>query len=157
MNRSDFANRLRSTVIPEGNSPQDLIAMMLPISDALIHMMPESLFRYRRFNEWTLGAFKEDIVYAVPADKFNDPYDTLVRYDLVEIEKGINYLMSQEGIQQLKNWFQEGKDFPEAVKQALPDGLNDALDEHSPRDSRPIERTSRRGCCEQVRARSQKA
>lgn len=47
MDRNEFAKRLNSIVIPEGTSEELINKMVLPISDALVQMMPQSLFRYR--------------------------------------------------------------------------------------------------------------
>lgn len=45
-------------------------------------------------------AFKNDIVYAGTADRFNDPYDTLVRYNLKALEEGVNRVMSMESLEE---------------------------------------------------------
>lgn len=82
MEREEFAKRLYSTVIPEGTAPEDIQTMIRPVSEAIREMMPEKLFRYRNCNELSINAFENDIIYTVTADKFNDPYYILVRYDL---------------------------------------------------------------------------
>lgn len=81
MDRAEFAKRLRDIVLPSGTSPEDMQKMMLPVSEAIFQMMPSSLYRYRSCDKRHIEAFKNDTIYAVTADKFNDPYDTLVRYD----------------------------------------------------------------------------
>lgn len=52
------------------------------VSEAIREMIPKSLYRFRACNEMFVNAFQYDTIYAVTADKFNDPYYTLVRYDL---------------------------------------------------------------------------
>lgn len=47
MNREEFAKRLDGIQIQEGTDPKILYDSVLPISDALTQMMPQSLFRYR--------------------------------------------------------------------------------------------------------------
>ena len=76
MDREEFAKRLYSTVIPEGTAPEDIQTMTRPVTEAIREMMPKSLFRFRTFDKRALDAFENDIIYAVTADKFNDPYDT---------------------------------------------------------------------------------
>lgn len=127
MDREEFAKRLYSTVIPEGTAPEDMQAMTRPVSEAIREMMPKRLFRYRAFNDRSVGAFENDIIYAVTADKFNDPYDTLVRYDLEGIGKWVNTVMSIETLGQMKTWYAQGWDLPKEVKHILPKEMTDAL------------------------------
>jgi hypothetical protein len=90
-------------------------------------MVPKSLFRFREIDVRSVDAFKNDIIYAVTADKFNDPYDTLVRYDLEGIEKWVNTVMNTETLGQMKTWFAQGWDLLNEVKHILPKEMIDAL------------------------------
>ena len=108
---------------------------IFPVSEAIFKMMPSSLFRYRplyywqddTLNEKQIDAFKNDTIYAVTANRFNDPYDTLVRYDQEEIKRYVSSIMNRETLEGMKSWFAQGKDLSEEVKQMLPDGLTDFL------------------------------
>ncbi len=53
----------------------------MPITKALTAMLPEKLYRYRSCSTLNMDAFDKDLVYAVTADKFNAPYDTLIKYN----------------------------------------------------------------------------
>lgn len=127
MDREEFAKRLYSTVIPEGTLPEDIQAMIRPVSETIREMMPKSLFRFRACNEMSVDAFLNDNIYAVTADKFNDPYDTLVRYDLEGIEKWVNTVMNTETLGQMKTWFAEGWDLPKEVNHILTTEITDVL------------------------------
>ncbi len=127
MNREEFANRLYSKVIPEGIAPEDIQTLTRPVSEAIREMMPKSLFRFRTCNDLSVDAFQNDIIYAVTADKFNDPYDTLVRYDLEGIKKWVNTVMNTEALGQMKTWFAQGWDSPKEVKHILPKEMTDVL------------------------------
>jgi len=127
MDREEFAKRLYSTVIPEGKAPEAIQTLTRPVSEAIKVMMLKSLFRFRTCNDLSLDAFQNDIIYAVTADKFNDPYDTLVRYDLEGIEKWVNTVMNIETLRQMKTWFAQGWDLPSEVKHILPTEMTDAL------------------------------
>ena len=118
--RIDFSKILFSTVIPEGTDVEDIQKMTRPISEAITLMMPSSLFRFRAFSSEAVDAFKNDIIYAVTADKFNDPYDTLVGYDLQGIERGVDAAMNIETLVQLKTWLAQGNGIPEIIEQYLP-------------------------------------
>lgn len=127
MNREEFSKRLYSTVIPEGTAPEDIQALTRPVTEAIREMIPKSLFRFRAFEKRSLDAFEKDIIYAVTADKFNDPYDTLVRYDLEEIKKWVNIVMNTETLGQMKTWFAEGWNFPNEVNHILTTEMTDVL------------------------------
>lgn len=123
MNRSIFSERLKSIVIPEGTTAEDLNKLMLPLCDAIVHMMPSSLFRFRSFNKLQIDAFREDNVYAVSADKFNDPYDTLIRYDLDSIKNVVSSILTCDSMKQLRSFLEQGNDFPDNVRQSVSDEM----------------------------------
>lgn len=127
MDREEFAKRLYSAVIPEGTSPEDIQTHTHPVTEAIREMMPKSLFRFRAINDWAVDAFQNDIIFAVTADKFNDPYDTLVRYDLEEIKKWVNTVMNIETLGHMKTWYAQGWDLPKEVKHILPKEMTDTL------------------------------
>lgn len=134
MDRNEFSKRLNSITVSEGVTPEILNQSVLPISDALIQMMPNSLFRYRPLNpndkesfKKQIDAFKDDKVYAVTADKFNDPYDTLVRYDTNAIKEFIRVSISLDSFIQLKSYLEKGNDFPNSTKSMYSDGFIDNL------------------------------
>ncbi len=133
MDRDEFAKRLHSSVIPAGTSEEEMKKIMFPVSEAIFKMMPNSLFRYRplnndlKNNKRQIDAFKNDAIYAVTADRFNDPYDTLVRYDQEEIIRSVKAIVSYETIEGMKAWFAQGNDLTEEVKQILPGDLIDFL------------------------------
>ena len=120
MDRIGFSEVLLSTVIPEGIPVESIQKMTFPISEAITQMMPSSLFRFRAYTPDSVDAFKNDIIYAVTADRFNDPYDTLVGYDMSGIERGVDAAMSIQTLEQLKSWLAQGNDFPEIIEQYLP-------------------------------------
>ena len=123
MNRVEFAKRLEGIQIKEGTDPKILYDSVLPISDALTLMMPQSLFRYRSCTEKQIDAFQKDIIYAVSADLFNDPYDTLVRYDIDGIKDYVNALLESNTLVQLKKYLEEGNDFANNMKDSFPKGM----------------------------------
>lgn len=134
MDRNEFAKRLTSITVSEGVEPEVLYQSILPISEALVQMMPQSLFRYRPLDindkdvfERQIDAFKNDKVYAVTADRFNDPYDTLARYDINAIKEYIKTSISLNYLVQLKSYLEQGNDFPESTKQMYPEGFIDNI------------------------------
>ena len=129
MNREEFAKRLEGIQIQEGTDPKVLYDSVLPISDALIQMMPQSLFRYRSCTEKQIDAFQRNTIYAVSADLFNDPYDTLVRYDIDGIKNYVNALLESNTLVQLQKYLAEGNDFTNNVKDSFPQGMVEKIKE----------------------------
>ena len=127
MDRLEFEKRLQSIVIPGGTPQNELVRLLSPISEVISQMMPSSLFRFRTCNKRQIEAFEKDELYAVTADKFNDPYDTLVRYDKEGIKQSATSFMSYENIKRLKVFFGQGGDFPDEAKQLLPQDIIDDL------------------------------
>lgn len=127
MTRSDFDKILQGLVIPEGTPVETINEMVKPIRDAIAEMLPASLYRFRPCGEKQIDAFEKDRIFAVPADWFNDPYDTLVRYDLEEIKNYAKSFSSIKNLERLKDFFAKGNDFPKEFKQVLPDEAWDSL------------------------------
>lgn len=134
MDRNEFAKRLESIKVSEGVAPEILNQCVLPISEVLVQMLPQSLFRYRPCDsddkvafERQLDAFRNDKVFAVTADKFNDPYDTLARYDTDEIKEFIKASVSLKSLVQIKNYLEQGNDFSDSTKQMYPAEFVDNL------------------------------
>ena len=127
MDREEFKRVLDGIVIPEGDQPGDINRIMSPIRDSIQKMLPNSLFRYRPIEEdpakedKRIDAFEQDLIVALSADQFNDPFDTLVRYDLPVIEEYVGRVMNPDSLSALKQYLSQGNDFPEAMKQMLPD------------------------------------
>lgn len=110
MLRSEFAKLLESTTIPEGIEQEDIKSRIYPISAALMSMLPQKLYRYRSCSTLNLDAFDKDLIYAVTADKFNDPYDTLVYYNLDNIQEQMKVCCTEEFLKTFKQML-ENKDF----------------------------------------------
>jgi len=121
MEREEFAKRLMEIEIQEGTNLDVINSKVLPISDALVRLMPQSLYRYRACNERQIDAFEKDRIYAVTSDLFNDPYDTLVRYDINSIKEYTNALLTTKTLNGLKQYLKQGNGFPETIKSSFPE------------------------------------
>lgn len=121
MDREEFAKRLKAIEIQEGTNLDVINKKVLPISDTLVQLMPQSLYRYRACDERQIDAFEKDRIYAVTADLFNDPYDTLVRYDINSIKEYTNALLTTNTLKGLKQYLKQGNGFPETIKPPFPE------------------------------------
>lgn len=127
MDRLEFGKLIDNIVIPEGTPSDALVKAVLPIREALLEMMPKSLFRFRSCDDMHIDAFEKDAIYAVTADSFNDPYDTLLKYDMEGIRQYVERVMSIEGLEQLKAFLAQGNNLADEAKRTLPEGVWDSL------------------------------
>ena len=79
--RKEFREILERVYLPEGISNEDMKERLFPLSEHIFKNLPSNLYRYRSCSEMNLDAFDGDKLYAVTPDKFNDPYDSIFRYD----------------------------------------------------------------------------
>jgi len=80
--------------------------------------LPERLFRYRCFdeNDYSINAFRDDLIYSVKANKFNDPFDTLLKYDDATIIKNV---ADPEVTKKLRDYVSRNDVFPPEIQNRL--------------------------------------
>lgn len=127
MNRLEFAKILNSIIVPQGTPFEEINSKVRPINEAVSQMMPKSLFRYRACNDLSIDAFEKDIIYAVTADKYNDPYDTLVKCDIEGIKAFLRQVLSVETLVNLKAYMAQGNSMPEEIVHSNPNVLWDQI------------------------------
>ena len=120
MDRTVFGQILDSIVVPQGLSDDEVNKAVFPISKASFQMMPPRLFRYRLSGEKQIEAFEKDIIYAVTADKYNDPYDTLAKCDIDDVKRYLRDIFNVNTLLSLKDFLNKGNDFPDEVKMSNP-------------------------------------
>lgn len=113
--RSEFKKLLEETVIPEVMSYEEREPLLKPLLEYVHSIIPQKLFRYRDCSETQFDAFYNDRIYAGNAQKFNDPYDCLIRYDKQYLYDSIKQGASKEYIRKLRDRLKEGEPFPEFV------------------------------------------
>lgn len=111
--RKEIKRILESTILPEGISNEEMKEKLLPLSKQISENIPSKLFRNRPCSEMNIDAFNEDKLYAVTPDKFNDPYDSLFRYDKEGLRKAVLSSVSKEFLVSLRDYFRSGGTFPE--------------------------------------------
>lgn len=96
MDRKAFQEILESIKIPEGIATEDLQRLILPLNTALMRMAPERLFKYRSCCDNHIAAFKRDEVWMSTSDLFNDPFDTLIQFEVNELRSACNAMSNPE-------------------------------------------------------------
>ena len=118
MTRNDFSQLLNNIEVSGDASHEDVIKLVLPISNAVCKMMPEQLFRYRRCTDLNIDAFEHDKIYAVTADKFNDPYDTLTMFNVDNMRRFVDELMTKESFLHLQQRLKDRIGTPNIIKES---------------------------------------
>ena len=101
--RRIFKSKLESTVIPESMTYEERESLLKPLLEYVHSITPAKLFRYRDCSETQFDAFYNDRIYAGNAQKFNDPYDCLIRYDKQYLYDSIKQGASKEYIRKLRD------------------------------------------------------
>lgn len=112
-NRERFENLLQNTVVAEDVPSQERERLLSPLLDYVHDIIPASLFRYRECSEIQFDAFNNNLIYAVNAQKVNDPYDCLIRYDKQFLYDSLRRGASKEHIKQLRDSLKKGEPFPQ--------------------------------------------
>ena len=110
-----FKKILEETVIPEIMPYEERVPLLKPLVEYAHNIIPQKLFRYRECSEIQFDAFNKNLIYAVNAQKFNDPYDCLIRYDKQYIYDSISKGASKEKKQQLRDSLKKGESFPDFI------------------------------------------
>ena len=121
MDRSKFSEILNETLISGDVSDAQLNKAMRPIRQALLELKPDKLYRYRSVNSNNIDALKSDSIYTVTADRFNDPYDSLIQYDIDSIEKIIMATANADFMAALRDLIKSNS-LPSEVPNFFPNG-----------------------------------
>lgn len=113
----EIHNLLQKTVIPPGffelwlnNHPGLMAAQLKPLNTYLEDKAPKKLYRLRSFSKNSVKALEEGKLFFSRADKFNDPYDCLLRVDSNKLREKVFKQISDS---QFKGYLQSiGLKFP---------------------------------------------
>ena len=119
MNRAQFEKILDSTTICEGMKKDNVQRSVAPLTDALRQLMPERLFKYRSCCENHIKAFCEDKVYLATSDLYNDPFDTLIQYDVDAILRIFGFLKNTEVQKAIAQYIIDGGAIPEEISKII--------------------------------------
>ncbi len=79
--REIFKQLLESTYVSSKGSDEQVFEEMMSFLKKVIELIPESLFRYRKFDNNTLQAFEDGTVSLCAAKCFSDKYDSMIYVD----------------------------------------------------------------------------
>lgn len=79
--RETFKSLLENTFISRKGGDEYIIRETLSFLEKVLSFMPDSLFRYRSINEYTIPSFKKGTISLCKANCFSDKYDSMVFID----------------------------------------------------------------------------
>lgn len=117
--RKEFAKLLYGTTIDNTNSKEVTFEKLSKIRDWILKNIPKSLFRFRRYSEYSIEALKEDQIWGTSIWEFNDPYECVPCYNLQTLFEKMNNSLESQRFIELINALKEGQFVPE-IKRAYP-------------------------------------
>lgn len=99
MDRVKFQKILESIIIPDGMGQEDVMVALRPLNIALMQLIPERVYKYRRCSDDHISAFEDDELWMSTSDLFNDPFDTLIQFDECKIRSAFDAVI-QPGTQE---------------------------------------------------------
>lgn len=119
VDRKEFAELLYGTIINSTNSKENAFEKLSKIRGWLLANTPKRLFRFRRCNEYSIEALKEDQIWGTSIWEFNDPYECVPCYNFETLWGKITQSLESQKFFQLINVLKEGGILPE-IKRAYP-------------------------------------
>lgn len=126
-NLKQFKELLESTKVPQKLSESEQRTLFKPLLEFTHSIIPQKLFRYRSCSEEQFDALNNDIIYASTADKFNDPYDCLIRVDKKFVMDSVSNGASKSYIRSLRDMLNSGKPWPYPLSEMFGDVLSKAI------------------------------
>lgn len=120
--REEFEKLFYNTIVNSETSDQDASEKISKIRDWILSNIPSKLYRFRRYNENTVNALKEDEIWGSSILEFNDPYECIPFYNLETIKNEINNIL------QLQNVFRQFKNLKkgnisEQIRRKIPSSI----------------------------------
>ena len=81
-NYGEFARLLFQTHYNNYTSPEEVKSKLYPLRDWIKGQIPQKLYRYRTFSDYSIEALKNDEIWGSSIATFNDPFECLPYYDL---------------------------------------------------------------------------
>lgn len=108
VDRKEFAELLYGTIINSTNSKENAFEKLSKIRGWLLANTPKRLFRFRRCNEYSIEALKEDQIWGTSIWEFNDPYECVPCYNFETLWGKITQSLESQKFFQLINVLKEG-------------------------------------------------
>ena len=121
MSRDAFQKIFESIRVPEGVSNEELNEILKPLSAEIRKVCPSRLYKYRSCQKSHITAFEEDKLWLSTADKFNDPFDTLVKFDREAASKMLDLVRKPEVQAAILQSIADGCALPPSLEKCLGD------------------------------------
>jgi len=89
---SRYGDLLRETIVPEISTYDETTLLRKPLVDMINSNLPRRLFRYRECNEYSIDAFRKNLIFFNTPNNFNDPHDCLVYFNEKLIQEHLEFV-----------------------------------------------------------------
>ena len=89
--------------------------ILKPIRESLLELLPQRLYKYRSCCKNHINAFKDDQLWLSTSDLYNDPFDTLIRFNGEEIMNAFSLMRSPEMREAIIKHIADGGNYPQPV------------------------------------------
>lgn len=122
-----FKELLEGTIVPQKLSETEQRISFKPLLEYTQSIIPAKLYRYRSCSEDQFAALYNDIIYASTADKFNDPYDCLIRVDKKFVMNSVANGACKENVSYLRDLVKSGESLPEPLAEMFGEELSKTI------------------------------
>lgn len=120
----EFSQLLYETSFDSTATAEEAIVKLSPLRDWIKSNVPQRLFRYRKVNDYSLSALRDDEIWGSTILEFNDPYECTPCYDIKQFTEHLRQMFSPDAIKQIISLVKTGR-MPQAYLRLIP---KDALD-----------------------------
>lgn len=123
---SKYGDLLRTTTIPEIATSDEADLLRKPLNEIIKQNLPKKLFRYRECNEYSIDAFRRNLIFFNTPNNFNDPHDCLVYFDNNRIDRELEFIKTMPLNTIIKSAY-ETKTLPPFLNEAFPQEMTNGI------------------------------
>ena len=106
---AEFAELLHSTIINSNSSESDVLHALLPLQSWILRNVPNKLYHFSSCSQHALDNFSSNEIWGSTISNFNDPYECVPRYNLVELWDNIFSNINISNFQNLITKIKQGQ------------------------------------------------
>lgn len=110
--REEFRSLLEKTIFPGDMDEKIRSEEWRRVVQYVISHIPEKLFRFRAFNEYSVSSFEKETITLVRPDMFADEYDSLVYVDTNGIDDYIKAVLHPDSLKNFADYCRKEKQVP---------------------------------------------
>lgn len=117
--REDFRLLLEKTIFPGDMDEKARSEEWTRLVQYVISHIPQKLFRFSAFNEYSVSSFEQETITLVRPDEYWDGYDSLVYVNTNGVEDYIQVLSQLEVLWSIIEAFRKEKPLPDLFRKVM--------------------------------------